>query len=830
MGSRSKKDYAYTENMKSLVDGKNSALKTFLCREHFELAIRDVEQAAPDSMKWKEKELRKMCEARGIDPKQLLSDRKILEQIPVREEMKESLLQSFYELYVHFKDKDTSAYMERIVRRLAPEYDDDTVRTAILKKFLCGVDEDFKAFNVVQIFEGGKARLSEGERSSLASMDRERQKQLIISKIDDSIFRHEKIELTDAEILLLIADCIEKYRKDKKVDFTEEKEEWSEDTVNILEDFLNSHSLSAEGLTDSEKVIRLAKAIREQSLSASEVSADEKLVKNLEGDFENQLKTIEIKSKSKTGKVIEKTAKDKYRQAKKDCLRKKREAAKKNELDFELLDMCSDLAGGNFIPNGKTRLYLYYFAFAFDMTIALRGEKKDRDRDVEKNLFQDYYNDNVFRFLSGKYSDPKKSSSVEKEPTGEGINYKNFVEAIYVYYLRHNEPDMTPGEKIDRAQELIRLCVERAKEQEKVNKQNKNKSTKLLPESTEVYRDWTMAELLNKKEEELVDYIIKEYVIIDPDTTGLEKIMVYSEELAASDLIAEIMDDLDDVYSETGTLESLNSVTDMEMLEALYGKNANDTSKGDILSEEKEEYEKCVESDVNFRTKDTFEWKLKPLLEERFAEDKEFIKILSKLDERVQIKNGRCNKMQRKRMLMLLRFFSMNQNKSVSTYILKKSLKKMGVIFSERQFSDAISTLINLGYIIKKTGADKYCLEGYDYDDKLQALLDKVSSKYYTVDTGSDLLLNELMVLRLKGKNRITRSELITLHLNYYTALISDEEDLLTFPDIFTDYADTINPILEEARYQPLSQKNIFDMYVVYSLYFYLLENSGHIR
>ena len=33
---------------------------------------------------------------------------------------------------------------------------------------------------------------------------------------------------------------------------------------------------------------------------------------------------------------------------------------------------------------------------------------------------------------------------------------------------------------------------------------------------------------------------------------------------------------------------------------------------------------------------------------------------------------------------------------------------------------------------------------------------------------------------------------------------------------------------LEEARYQPLSEKNIFDMYVVTALYFYLVVNNGY--
>ena len=51
---------------------------------------------------------------------------------------------------------------------------------------------------------------------------------------------------------------------------------------------------------------------------------------------------------------------------------------------------------------------------------------------------------------------------------------------------------------------------------------------------------------------------------------------------------------------------------------------------------------------------------------------------------------------------------------------------------------------------------------------------------------------------------------------------------LYTFPEVFEDYAATINPYLEEARYQPLSEKNIFDMYIVTALYFYLVENCGY--
>lgn len=57
---------------------------------------------------------------------------------------------------------------------------------------------------------------------------------------------------------------------------------------------------------------------------------------------------------------------------------------------------------------------------------------------------------------------------------------------------------------------------------------------------------------------------------------------------------------------------------------------------------------------------------------------------------------------------------------------------------------------------------------------------------------------------------------------------MNETEGLDTFPNVFEDYASTIDPYLEEARYQPLSGKNIFDMYIVTALYFYLVENNGY--
>ena len=110
----------------------------------------------------------------------------------------------------------------------------------------------------------------------------------------------------------------------------------------------------------------------------------------------------------------------------------------------------------------------------------------------------------------------------------------------------------------------------------------------------------------------------------------------------------------------------------------------------------------------------------------------------------------------------------------------------------------------------------------------MNGILKKVSGRYYSVDNASELLMTEALICRLRYDKRVTRSELLAIHFNYYIALMNETEGLDTFPDVFEDYAATINPYLEEARYQPLSEKNIFDMYIVTALYFYLVENNGY--
>lgn len=808
------KEFDYTPNMKTIIKGKFSELKSYYCREDFELALADYDHAPEDAKCFRLRDvsqlcnavsqlcnasgiddtsgsgdppgaLSQLCNARGIDVKALIADRSILESIPTRSAMQDELLQYFYDIYA--QASSPSDFMKKIVYRLAPEYSSDTVRVAILKKFVVGAGDNFKRFHTNQIWEWAKKQLDKSEAEIYQKSTEEKKKVLLLNKIDDSIFEHSSVEITYVDVLKLIIDRIGKYQDDDTLAF--EKIDLSENTIAILSEIISED----EGAV-REDVIKRFKILCDRIVNGLIEKDEERIsefVASLENDFRNQLKTI--KRVSKTGK--EGTAADLYKQAKKDYIKAKKSAAQKNDIDFELIEMCNDLAAGNFRVNGKTKVYLYYFAFMFGMTVPLEGKECEPERNIVKNLFQDFYNDNFLRLLSSDYSNPQNATSFEKEPTGEGINYKNFVEAIYIYFLCRDDLNMTPGEKIDKAEAIINECVKRAKKKNQLALTN-------IGVHTDVYRDLHVNVLLNKEVDEIVDYILAHYQVYSPDNNGIARIMVASEENTASDFIEEIMDDLDGAYP------------DIELF---------DIRQKTYLTKE-------IKDDITFKRDVFFDWKVKALLEEKYADDEQFLKVVNAIDDRTHISNSRFNKNERARMLMLLHVLASysSERNTLSMFKLQSRLEENGVISVGNQITNAISGLIELGFDVCRK-KDGYYLGERDYnDDILDGILKKVSGRYYSIDNSSELLMIEALVGRLRFDKRVTRSELIAIHFNYYIALMNETEGLDTFPNVFEDYASTIDPYLEEARYQPLSGKNIFDMYIVTALYFYLVENNGY--
>ena len=154
---------------------------------------------------------------------------------------------------------------------------------------------------------------------------------------------------------------------------------------------------------------------------------------------------------------------------------------KKPNGKFGLLKMVDDLAGGQFRTGGSTKKSLYLFAMIYGMTYYSGGSDiLDKDTDIEKNLFQDYYTNNLIRFITKAYKE-KDLCEFESDPSGQGINYKNFAEIIYLYFISQ---DITPQEKIKQSHEMIERVKERQKNHrgdhqslEEVPKQTANKGT-----------------------------------------------------------------------------------------------------------------------------------------------------------------------------------------------------------------------------------------------------------------------------------------------------------------------------------------------------------------
>lgn len=131
---------------------------------------------------------------------------------------------------------------------------------------------------------------------------------------------------------------------------------------------------------------------------------------------------------------------------------------KKPQGKYGLLKLADDLANERFRLEGATRQALYLFAMVYNMRfepyMAVSAEEA-ASCDLEKDLFRDYYANNLMRWLSDSYR--SGMTEFEVDPTGMGINFKNFAEVIYLYYLT---TDYSPAEKIRRSSSMIQTVID----------------------------------------------------------------------------------------------------------------------------------------------------------------------------------------------------------------------------------------------------------------------------------------------------------------------------------------------------------------------------------
>jgi len=187
-------------------------------------------------------------------------------------------------------------------------------------------------------------------------------------------------------------------------------------------------------------------------------------IDNVEKEIKKLKKNIAQKEKSCGNDFIGIKARLEYLKNIKTTLSEERDCLKNAPKDVQSelakiyapLMWANDIAHGFFNDQQTTRTKLYWFAIIFEMTFfdGAEDEIKDDKTDIQKNLFFDYYADNLLNNLL--VEDSKEFKRFEKEPTGHGINYKNYAEAIYLYYI--SRTNMTPSEKLAGATDMILRC------------------------------------------------------------------------------------------------------------------------------------------------------------------------------------------------------------------------------------------------------------------------------------------------------------------------------------------------------------------------------------
>ena len=361
-----------------------------------------------------------------------------------------------------------------------------------------------------------------------------------------------------------------------------------------------------------------------------------------------------------------------------------------------LLKIVNDLANGWFRMEGSTKRALYYFAMVYGMTYYTGDdsgtEVYDATTDIEANLFRDYYVNNLMRYLSASYR--SDISKFEADPSGQGINYKNFAEMVYLYYISKN---IDPQEKIRLSNIMINELADQASEGS-------------APEGgTQKFRSLVRG--------------------IAPDgQTDASTVMNLSEK----EFKAFILE-----YYDTRTSVVMTDNKGNEMI--------NTVNPLQLSTEQNTAYSV---------------WK----------------EIVQELSEDYEMDLSDC------------------------TY---------GLQFAEPEKLREVPEVV----LDKHPDVTREELEDYI------GLLESVN-RFITVSGTAE---GDTSALAVSGPEKVTRTSILAAYYYLYNAMIENElGSWKNFKELFDDFSDGVNPYLEEAYYQPVSAKNIFDVMLIFSSYAYM--------
>lgn len=395
---------------------------------------------------------------------------------------------------------------------------------------------------------------------------------------------------------------------------------------------------------------------------------------------------------------------------------------------YGLLKLADDLAQGQFRTSGATRRDLYMFAIVYDMTYCCDESKAEEyaDSDIEKNLFTDYYTNNLMRFITRSYKE--KPSAYESNPSGQEINYKNFAEMIYIYYI---SKDIEPVEKLRLSNEMI----------ERLRNSADGSTAKAPSLGTRTYYSLITENILSMTEREFENFIAANYDCSnspDEDENGKNVnnkslLMFSTSKRTAYDDYCELADSA-----------------------AIQGQLTEDGADGGAKALEK----------------------------------------LKKYGLWFVDETHGSNELSRRISSVLFSDDDKPSEAEVPAHLLERI---------NRLLTD--SPVLPFRRSVKDH--DKHS-EVSDF----MTLLKKIN-KYLCDDS----------VIIVNDPEKLTRTAAIAAYYYHYNAMNEIKKEKKSFSDVYNDYTSPnkdLGILLKKARFQPISDKNLFDMAVIFSSYAYL--------
>lgn len=681
--------YNYTENNQNAYD--RAVEKLLYCREDLEQALQDYRQAYPSERPSREKDLKDRCIACGQDMEEVLRDPSVLQWVPTRAERMDELLEMFHDLCM--STPSSTDYLKRMIVRLKKDCwrEDAPLRVSLLKVFLQGCAPDCKTFPTRWIWDWMEQRVPAEERKALAALpENERQAQLL-AVLDDTVFQAvDEKAVSKAGSALAAEDILDlivlQFPKCKKK-LAEGSEDWKQMQDLVLDKKVQAQLapvLAAYGIQEP-SVLKQLDALRGAARQTPPADPDAfaALVGALEKQLQKQLAPLHCVDNNGREKSLWQIYHDAKKSKRKND--KKKAVRALPEGTWNLLCLCSNLAEGIFQSNGRTRKQLYALAFVFGLQLSTGDASADKTRDLEKVLFQEYYGDNLLRSITS-------ADNTVAEPTGEGINYKNYAEAIYLYYLVHPELYQTPGEGIDKAESMIDRCT---KEAARRAKEDPNRLCQKRDPASEtvIYRNIFVNTLRGLPESGLAEYILDNYLVLHDAKTP--RIMVNDEERAAKEQLRQVLEEhTENAYWEAVAAEYAGQ----EMAEP---ERPPRTLKERLLAEPEEEETGDELDEELFDENDWFRWPLRQKLREKYPDDAAFLRVLDQLDARLHSKAVYYSKAARERALLVL--YTLLHLSSATAPLSPKKIRAevkkqiVGGKVSTRQITDSLAVLQDIG-------------------------------------------------------------------------------------------------------------------------------------